>query len=104
MEEEKQKSFLERLREADDAVKRRWLIIGTSIVMIAVVFVWLSYFENLLKSYSPSPEPIIEESGFAVVEIMKNGTAIVLRGFLERARDFFDVFGRTQQFMITPPQ
>jgi cytoskeletal protein RodZ len=42
------KSFLEEIQSLSDVAKKRVLIISTIIIMVIVVGVWFSYFNNIL--------------------------------------------------------
>jgi hypothetical protein len=48
MHEEKPKGFLEELQSLNAVAKKRVLVIGTIIIMVIIVGVWLSYFNGIL--------------------------------------------------------
>lgn len=75
--------FLKKIYEVDEGVRRKWLLIITSAVMLGVVYVWLVYFGNIVAEFGQQPG--VEESkptgGFSFFETMKNGAAIVFESF-----------------------
>jgi hypothetical protein len=48
MTDENKKTFLEELRSLDEPIKRRALVIGSAVLMVAVVFVWFAYFNDIV--------------------------------------------------------
>lgn len=48
MTDENKKTFLEGLRSLDEPIKRRALVIGSAVLMVAVVFVWFAYFNDVV--------------------------------------------------------
>jgi len=47
---EPQKSFIEKLQELDETMKKRVLIAGSAVLMALVVYVWLGYFNSIVTS------------------------------------------------------
>ena len=70
------KLFIEKIRNSDEAVKKRWVIALSAAVMTLVVFVWLSYMSILVgpvqEASSDTAKP---QSEFWAV--MKNGLGIL---------------------------
>jgi cytoskeletal protein RodZ len=48
MDEQKTKGFLEEIQSLSDGTKKRVLVISTVIVMVIVIGVWMSYFNNIV--------------------------------------------------------
>lgn len=56
MYDEKPKGFIEELQSLNEVVKKRVLIIATTVIMVVVVGVWFSYFNGIIASAS---QPVI---------------------------------------------
>jgi hypothetical protein len=48
MPDENKNNFLEELRSLDEPIKRRALVVGSAVLMVAVVFVWFAYFNDIV--------------------------------------------------------
>ncbi|HVO28558.1 MAG TPA: hypothetical protein VMT81_01065 [Candidatus Paceibacterota bacterium] len=54
--EENRKTFFEELRSLSEPAKRKILVASTVVIMFAVIYIWLGYFNNLV-SISPPTSP-----------------------------------------------
>lgn len=103
MSEGNKKSFLERLQSADDATKKRWMFISTAIIMAVVIYVWLMYFNSLIAGFSsqPTEQPA---TGIGFWDAVKNGTAAVYQGLIDKIRALGDILRAPREYIIKPPQ
>ena len=90
--------FLERLQHADDRTKTRWVIGISTVLMAAVIVVWLVYFNNFVTGFGrqETPTPGGEDRSFTGT--MRRGAAVVwetLRGFIEQLQ-------QPRRFEVTP--
>lgn len=102
-----QKNFLERLQEADDDTKKWWVVIGTVVIMSAVVFVWLGYFNNLIAGNirRTEPAPITEEKGeFTFFDTMRNGVASIFHSFKGGVEGIINGIGGSRSYDIAPSE
>ncbi len=68
------KDFFKKLRESDDARKRRWMIASTSVTMLLVIYLWLGYFNNIIADSSmQSAEKESAGGSFSFGQTMKMG-------------------------------
>lgn len=76
-----EKNFLERLQAADERTKRRVIVISSSVIMVAVVFVWFSYFNSIVM---PDAAEVVVGSGekenFSFVVTVRHGIANIFSG------------------------
>ncbi len=66
--------FLESLRAADDDRKKGWVVILTTVMMLMIVFIWLTWFNNLNVSNSNTTATIgtePQDHGFSFFESLK---------------------------------
>ncbi|MEK7193188.1 MAG: hypothetical protein AAB652_00145 [Patescibacteria group bacterium] len=99
----RQKTFLERLQEAPESAKRKTTVLVSAIVMVAVIFVWLTYFNNLLRDTKSQPVPEIQGSeSFTFFHTMQNGLAVILDSFVSGIRGIGNVFVGGRSSTVTP--
>ncbi len=91
--------FIKNLRRADDATKKRWLVILSAIAMLIVLVVWAKYFAASLVH--PNVEPA-EGQGFSFWETMGTGLKVIGRGALSVLRRVGGWFGASQNYIIQP--
>jgi hypothetical protein len=63
---EDQKGFLEEIQSLSDSTKKRVLIIATMLIMIIVIGVWVTYFNNIVVG--------APQSGATAVTTLPTGT------------------------------
>lgn len=98
-------SFLERLQSANESTKRRWLIGSTAIAMVIVIYIWLAYFSALVGgSPSQTNPPTDAEGGFTFWQAVKNGSAIVYEGFLDKMKLLGTILRTPREYIIQPLQ
>src|ERR1700690_1254962 len=97
--------FLEKLQSADEATKRRWMILSTIIIMVMVIYVWMAYFNNLVAGFSQAQQPSAGSSagGFTFWQTMKNGTAILYRGLSGAFHSLGNILNSPREFIVKPP-
>lgn len=69
------KKFLEKLQNANENQKTRWLIIGTAAITVLVLFVWLKYFNSLIAFSEKKQNPQSPAASFW--ETFKNGASVI---------------------------
>jgi hypothetical protein len=70
---QKIQNFLKELREKDEPVKKRWLIIFSAGAMVIVIGLWSLYFNVTIQNFN-EPKQQVQKTGFW--EIFKNGLSI----------------------------
>lgn len=94
------KSFLERLQNADESVKKRWLVALSAIAMLIIIVVWTKYFAFITQRGSIGQESASGE--FSFWETMKIGASVLwedIRGIL---RDLGRILGAPRSYIIKP--
>ncbi|MEK7462870.1 MAG: hypothetical protein AAB621_00700 [Patescibacteria group bacterium] len=81
----------------DKKIKIMW--IGVPIVMIAVVFIWLSYTDFSFKK----DDDIDTKNDVSKLEILKNGFKATLKDAGNLLKDFKEKINQTNTFEITAP-
>lgn len=111
-------SFLEKLQSAPEAAKRRWIIAATAAIMVAVIYIWLAYFNTLLTAGFSSPansspagseqmtQPPSTAGGSNVTfwQTLKNSVANLYAIFTEKLRDLGNILNAPREYIIKPPQ
>lgn len=69
--------FLKRLQNSDQRTKMRVAVAVTSVLMVAVIVVWLSYFNTLVGVDSVAQTSDIESDEFSFWGSVKSGTAMM---------------------------
>lgn len=108
MDSEKNKNFLERLQSADEATKKRWLIVSAAVIMAIVIYVWLAYFNNLVAGFSESGQPVQADSGgeggVTFWQTMKNGLSVTFHGFTSGLHGLGNILQAPREYIINPPK
>lgn len=91
--------FIKNLQRADDATKKRWLVILSAVAMLIVLVVWARYFAASLVH--PNVEPV-ENQGFSFWETMGTGLKVIGRSALTILRRVGSWFGAYQNYVIQP--
>lgn len=129
---EDQKGFLEEIQSLSEGTKKRVLIIGTALIMIIVIGVWLSYFNSIIGDASQSqvaesaatapaatapPAPVTTSpaattvtattttsaSGAAMATVADSGLwQNIKNGFFSVVEFFTGIFNRPSNYTIQP--
>lgn len=91
--------FIKQLRRADDAVKKRWLIILSALAMLIVLLVWSKYFAASLVR--PGEQPA-EDQGFSFWETMGTGLKVIGGRSASFLRSAGGWLGRSNNYVIQP--
>lgn len=78
------KGLLEKLQSADEAAKKRYVVIASAVVMVVVLWLWLGYFNNLITRESPA----VAANQPSFFTTMKRGAGIVYQGFIDAIGGF----------------
>ena len=101
------KNFLERLQSSDEATKQRWLIGSAVVIMVAVVFLWLTYFNSFVigpRNGAPAEAgQKAEGSGVTFFGTMKSGAFVLYQGFWGKLRAFGSILEKPREYIIKPP-
>ncbi len=54
--------FIKRLQEADEATKKKWLIIMSGVTMVILIFFWLIYLKSAFVAIGPAPKEENQDS------------------------------------------
>ena len=95
-------NFLKRLQESDENVKRRWLILGSAVMMILVVFVWLNYFNALVQQASAPAPAEQSERGLTFWQTFKSGLGIVFQTAGSKIKSWFEIVRSPKSYSIQP--
>lgn len=105
------KGFIERIRQSEEDVRRRWVIILSSITSVLVIFLWIGAMSLAIKSpEAPAgfavKEVIPEERGTGLAAVLKAGVGALGKGLSLGARDILasigSIVGRKRTIEITP--
>jgi hypothetical protein len=111
---ENPKDFLERLRAASEPTKRRWIVVITAVVMVAVIYVWLAYFNNLLTAGFSQPaateQPALPGNGggtsgsTSFSQTLKNAVANIYGIFGDMFHALGNILNAPREYIIKPPK
>jgi ABC-type thiamin/hydroxymethylpyrimidine transport system permease subunit len=104
-------NFLKRLQDADTATKRRILMFSSAVIMVAVLYVWLAYFNSLLADAgSPAVisttagEPSAVAAEVSFLETMKRGTAVLYENVAGAVSQIGEVLKGPREYIVKPSQ
>ncbi len=106
MHDDSKKNFFERLQSADERTKKRWLIAVTAIVMVAVVYIWLGYFNGIVSGGARSeivPPSESVDGSLAFWQTMKNGTAFIYNILSDKLHFLGQILQTPRDFIVKPP-
>ncbi|MBI4086317.1 MAG: hypothetical protein HY433_03725 [Candidatus Liptonbacteria bacterium] len=95
-------NFLKRLQESEENVKRRWLILGSAVMMILVVFIWLNYFNTLVQQASAPAQTEQAERGLTFWQTFKSGLGIVFQTAGSKIKYWFEIARSPKSYSINP--
>ena len=78
------KSFIEKLQNSDDAVKKRWLVIMSGLSMIVIIAIWLVYLNNSIQKLGEN-SPRQSETTFW--QVFKTGLQVAGNSIKEKSSD-----------------
>ncbi len=96
--------WLHRLQNADEAVKRRWLIVFSAAAMCVVIFVWLSYFSALVSSPGATAR-VVEDQGSQNVgfwDTMKAGAGVLFGALKSAVSHVGEILAAPRSYIIKP--
>lgn len=98
-----EKGFLDRLQSAPEPTKTKWLIATTVIVMVIVIWVWLKYFNTLVRPASTGFHRTTEtHRAFSFREAARSGAALVVDSFKKGAISVRERLTAPKEYRITP--
>ena len=103
---EQHKNFLERLQSADEDVKKKWMIGVTAVVMVAVVYLWMGYFNGIVggASQPASITPNSGAGGFTFWGTMQHGAALIYNAFTDKLHALGNILQTTSDITVKPQQ
>lgn len=98
--------FLERLQNADEDRKERWLIISSIIAGVIVIILWVKYFVTIANIGSAGEPAVAAEGtrGFGFSETMRSGMRIIAEGVWQKIRSFSEALQTPREYIVKPPQ
>ena len=105
------RKFLIKIQQGGEDKKKLTVIVGSAVIMVAVIYVWLSYFNSLiLSSDNPSLSPIQSsenvkseaKSGFSIWRTMKGGLAAIYDSFAEVIGGAGNIFNMKKEYIVIP--
>ena len=98
-------NFIEKLQSADEAAKRRWMLLSTITIMIIVIYVWMAYFNNLVAGFSQTQQAPASPTagGFTFWQTMRNGTAILYRELTGAFHSLGNILNSPREYIVKPP-
>jgi hypothetical protein len=111
-------NFLQKLQSAPEPTKRRWIMAITAVVMVAVIYVWLAYFNSLITAGFSQPAIPSVNSGQVPAEPapsagvgsasfwqkLKNATANLYNVFGGALHNLGNILDAPREYIIKPPQ
>ncbi len=98
--------LLERLQNADEGTKRRWMIVATIIIMVVVIYIWAAYFNNLVAGFSqvqPTGPAVPAGTDFTFWATVRNGTAVLYRAFTHKLQALGGILNAPREYIVKPP-
>ncbi len=96
-------NFIKKLRDSDNAVKRRWLVVFSAIAMVFVVFIWTKYFNSLVAPIgAPQPTEQGPGEGFTFWQTFKSGLAIISQSLGGLLHSLINIFREPKDYIIQP--
>lgn len=80
------KSFIVKLQNSEDSIKKRWLIIMSGLAMIIIIAIWLVYLNNIMGNIEKREN---KQSETAFWQVFKTGLGIVGNSIKEKTSDLF---------------
>ena len=71
------KKFIATVQNSEEAVRRRWLILLSGVSMLAVIGLWVFYFNLIVKPVEPE-KPVAETARPGFAQIFGAGFKVVL--------------------------
>lgn len=108
MDEQNKMSFIEELQSLGEPTKRKILIGATAVIMVAVVYLWLGYFNGLVAASSQTPIVAAQDSqsGGSATQAQvqpQQGVGAIIGGFFSNIiGDFRHLFQSPGQYNINP--
>ena len=102
-------NFLEKLQSAPESTKRRWMVVITAVIMVAVIYVWLAYFNSLIaggfsRTVSLEQQNPPVAGGVSFWQTLKNGMANLYEIFTGKLHALGNVLNAPREYIIKPPQ
>lgn len=108
----KTKNFIEQIRGAEEAVRRRWVIILSSVASVFVIFLWIGAMSIAIRApegpagFVLREEAPSEERGGGFAAVLKAGVRALGEGVAEGARDILasisGIVGKKRTIEIVP--
>lgn len=111
MHEEPKKGFFEELQSLDEPTKRKVLVVATAVIMVAVIYFWLAYFNNIVASISqPSiaqNTPTSSAAETVPAQAAEPGPSMFARigdGFTYMIKGLGSILQAPRQYIVQPPK
>jgi len=95
--------FIKKLRESEEHIKRRWLVLISGVLMVFIVFFWMKYFNSLVEPMdAPQPAEQSAGQGFTFWETFKSGLGAILETAGKTLSSFMNMISQPKNYDITP--
>jgi len=95
--------FINKLRESEEHIKRRWLFLISGILMFIVVFFWMKYFNSLVgPTGAPQQTEQNAEQNFTFWGTFKTGLATVAEMAGKTLNSLINTIRQPKNYDITP--
>lgn len=85
------KDFLEKIQNAEESVKKRWLVFSSAIVMFVIIAIWIKYFAFIVQPMGGiGGDNLGTREEFSFGDTMKIGISVIWA----KLSDFFQAIGR----------
>lgn len=115
---EEHQSFIEKLQGAPEAVKKRWMIVSTAVIMVVVIYFWLAYFNGLVSSLAPAQAPLsvapaatgpssnsadAEGSGTTFWDAAKSSLGVLYEAAQSGLKNLGKILEAPREYIVKPP-
>lgn len=91
------------LQEAPEARKRRWLMGGSLVAAMLVVWIWLAYFNTLIAPpYAPPPPQPSTADDFSLWQSVRSGTAFLFDNVSREMSRALELLRAPKNYEIVP--
>lgn len=96
--------LIERIQNSDDRTKKIWLILISSVVMVAVIYIWSAYFNTLFVAVNKPVEAgeVAKSEEFGFFSTIKSGAATIYEFLADKLEGIFGGIQKPKEYIINP--
>lgn len=94
--------WLEKIRNAEEKVKKRWLIILSVLCMLLIIAIWLKYFAFLLRPAAVFEEYGGEKGEFSFWQTMGLGLRVAADRLIAGLRELGKMLWESRSYIVKP--